>query len=153
MKRIILVLAVLVAGAIGAAPAVASAPSCSVKTNTITSWSVANNDINGHAETHCGGAQPGNQGDYFVRYDVEFLYSTTWEVPNCQNGQACLSVKPASGLFTGGQDHNWNWGFSPTTIIACHDWRTHTEVVFPNYQPDPGYAIKWNGAQFHIGGC
>lgn len=152
MRKLLALL--IVAVAILAAPgsALASAPSCSTKTNQITSWSIQSDSVSGTVNTQCGGAQPGNQGDYYVKYNIQWLDAgVTWYVFNCDNGGICQNTKPSTGLFSGGNPHSFNWTFNVAGQIDCRQIKAHTEIVFPLYQPDPGYTISWNGPTNQVG--
>jgi len=63
----------------------------------------------------------------------------------------CISFKPVSGWFGGGERHTWTGTFNTNEPggIDCRTWRMRAGISFHGGSP----TLYYNGSPTPVGGC
>lgn len=150
MKRLLVLLAVVVASfGAGTSPAQA-ATTCTVSNLALTSWSVQTDVVNTSWSFTCGSSTGGSSEDYILDERLQWRDgSGFWHTFDCDNGSLCSAQKPSyPNSFAHGSHHSGTNTWNVAGNIDCHYVRFHTTVVFGNQDTE-----NHNSIVYHIGSC
>lgn len=144
--RLLLVSLACVAFFAISAPSAFAAPSCGTHKLVLGTINLGTNTFSGNWDFKCGGAESGNNGDWYIKYSVQNYdgQTSSWFTMPCQNGSPCTAQRPSGGgVYNGGTEHADVFTFHPDVLwVGCDQFRVRAVVVFPFFPDSVVYTSQ-----------